>query len=308
MGTTALDLKSQDKYCEVQGVGLHTGLPCVVQLRPGDRLETEFLVNSSVGHLRSSARWDALSGTARCTALVMRGESRGRAELRTVEHLMSVLMAMGLPGIEVRLLGFEPRDSYELPALDGSSQLWIEPVLQVLGAPQRPPMDYLRVARPFEVQSGASWVRFEPIDSLECQWHCAVDFGAKLQQSKSYTQRWLDLGSSFEVYCKEIAPARTFGFRSELEDLARRGLAKGGSLENALLLDESGLCAGQSYCVESELAAHKLLDAMGDLALATRPLVGRLSFYKAGHAMHLMALKEALHQGVLEASRLQDWI
>jgi UDP-3-O-[3-hydroxymyristoyl] N-acetylglucosamine deacetylase len=221
---------------------------------------------------------------------------------------MSALMAMGLPPLTVRVLGQPSKDSYELPVLDGSSAPWMAPLIAVLGEPLRPPMDYFRVSRRFEFKSGDAWIRFEPVESLICEWDCRVDFGPRHQQDKVFLQNWLEPLESWKRYCQEIAPARTFGFRRELEDLAKRGLARGGSLSNALLLEDEGPTSGQSFKVESELAAHKLLDAMGDFGLAGRPLVGRLQLFKAGHALHLMALKEAFQQGVLEPTCLQDWI
>jgi UDP-3-O-acyl-N-acetylglucosamine deacetylase len=103
----------------------------------------------------------------------------------------------------------------------------------------------------------------------------------------------------------EIAPARTFGFKRELDELVRRGLIKGASLENALLLDDNSVVNTNGFRVPQELAAHKLLDAVGDFALLGKPLLGTIELHQAGHSMHLRAVGEAIRQGVLKPAILK---
>jgi UDP-3-O-[3-hydroxymyristoyl] N-acetylglucosamine deacetylase len=129
--------------------------------------------------------------------------------------------------------------------------------------------------------------------------HCAVSFPPAWNQAVDFTVDWMRLEESRQEYRRLIAPARTFGFKQELDELARRGLALGGTLDNALLLDGDQVVNEGGFKLPQELAAHKLLDALGDFALLGAPLLARIVAEKAGHSMHLRALAEAARTGAL---------
>jgi UDP-3-O-[3-hydroxymyristoyl] N-acetylglucosamine deacetylase len=291
------------------GVGLHSGQRSTVQIKSSSeatKLQTP-IFEARIGSQRASAPAlvSRLSGTARATALVLRGEKRFRFELQTVEHYLAALFVMGLPPLHAVIESCaesddKPVEALEMPILDGSAQKWLE-ILNVFPIYRPQSRKAWKVIRSFEVKDEEKFVCMSPLsgDEAKLDIFCEVDFGFKWQQNSQYSLSWSDLDASLEDFKRRIAPARTFGFAHELEMLRKRGLALGGSMDNAILLDGDKVINPNGFLVENELAAHKLLDIVGDFALLGKPLIGRIDTFKSGHSMHVRAAQEAIKTGAL---------
>ena len=303
---------------EVTGVGIHTGRQTRARITyPSDTKTLQFKCNVGDIECSAPALWTRLSGTARSTALVLRGEQRKKVELRTIEHLMAAWAISGFMPINVyvdTLIGpVADGDQIEVPILDGSAEGWMalfqDLATQVArqggqqASGQRKIIRAWNVLRPFEVGDDGKKISFAPLNTLQAMTELSVlfDFGGNaLKQKLSCSLDWGDDQSRLKTFNSKIASARTFGFKAELEDLERRGLARGGSLKNAILLDGQSVVNPEGFRFDNELAAHKAIDAIGDFALLGAPLFGALVFDRAGHSLHTRALIEAVRQGAIQ--------
>lgn len=301
-------LVDQDVVAVASGVGLHSGLKSTVQIRrilegAPDQAPL-FEVKHGEQLMSAPALVSRLSGTARATALVLRGPQHLRCELRTVEHYLAALFVMGLEPLLATVesvdAGGASGEAYEMPILDGGAFRWLE-ILDGFAVHRPKIRKAWKLIRSFEVRDDDKYVSMTPSegDRPHLDITCSVDFGYQWQQNSEYTLRWDDVDSSLAEFRRRIAPARTFGFVHELEALRKRGLALGGSLDNAILLDGDKVVNPGGFVVEQELAAHKLLDIVGDFALLGKPLIGRIDTFKSGHSMHVRAAQEAIKTGAL---------
>jgi len=251
------------------GIGLHSGKSVRLELRPAPAESGIRFVRTDVG-VEIPARVENLARLDHATSLSHAGVS-----IDTVEHLLSALGALGVDDVSVHV------DGPELPILDGSAAPFVilihEAGLKPLSAPRR----YLKVLKPVEVVRGNKWVRLTPSDHLRVSY--AIGFDHPLLRHQE-----LSLRVSAETFVDELASARTFGFLHEVEMLRKSGLALGGSLENAVVIGESGVLNKLRY--EDEFVRHKLLDAIGDLSLGGLPIWGRFRSYKGGHALNAHVL------------------
>jgi UDP-3-O-[3-hydroxymyristoyl] N-acetylglucosamine deacetylase len=290
----------------VQGVGLHTGRSFDLRIhsQPGSEGGVRFFSRFEGVTFSAPALWTRVSGTSRATALVLRGESRRKLELKTVEHFMAAAIILGL-SLDVEVVPSQGEaEVLEIPTLDGSALEWVR-CLERLRVPEAPlPHPVWKVLRSFEVRDGDRRLLISPIEGPKASFYCNVDFGPAWRQSLEYSIDWTRPGEGRRRFIHEVAPARTFGFRREVEHLLSKGLARGGSLENALLLDDDRVINNEGFRVPQELAAHKLLDALGDFALLGAPLLGRVDLFQAGHQMHLRAVEEAVRTGVVVKGRV----
>ena len=255
------------------GIGLHSGRPARATLHPAPPGHGVRFVRTDLG-IEVPATLEHLDGVEYATTLRRDGASVG-----TVEHLLSALYAIGVDDVRVEV------DGPEVPILDGSSAPFVllihEAGLRTTSEPRRA----ITLLRPVEVQLGGKWARLLPAPSLSVSYTIAFDHPLLRHQA-------IDLDVTLESFVEQIAPARTFGFLSEVEALQRQGLARGGSLDNAIVIGDAAILNGDLR-FEDEFVRHKVLDAIGDLALLGHPLVARLEAYKAGHAVHV-ALARAL--------------
>jgi UDP-3-O-[3-hydroxymyristoyl] N-acetylglucosamine deacetylase len=189
-----------------------------------------------------------------------------------VEHLLSALYALGVDDVLVEV------DGPEIPILDGSAAPFVILIHEAGLRPLHVARQYLKVLAPVEVTWGGRWARLVPADHFEVSY--AIGFDHPLLRHQALTVRVTP-----SMFTDAIAPARTFGFLREVETLRRSGLALGGSLDNAIVIGESGVL-NTKLRFEDEFVRHKVLDAVGDLALLGHPLLGRLEASKAGHALH----------------------
>lgn len=191
----------------------------------------------------------------------------------------------------------------EVPILDGSALTWWKKLEPLRNNRPRPQISKIwRAQRSFEIQDGSKKVLITPSENperLETHFICRSAFGDHWHQDIEFVIDWTNLSNSQQQFESFIAPARTFGFKHEIDALLARGLALGGTLENALVLDGDKVVNPEGLRFPNEIAAHKLLDAIGDFALLEYPLIGRVELIQAGHSMHLRAIEGALRQGVL---------
>ena len=197
------------------------------------------------------------------------------ASVSTVEHLMSALAGLGIDNLHVDIAG------PELPIMDGSAGPFVF-LLQSAGiVEQKAPKRYVRVTAPVEVRDGDKWARFEPFDGFKLDF--TIDFPHPVFGSEN---RNVVVDFAFDSYAKEVARARTFGFMQDVEAMRAAGLGLGGSLQNAVVLDEFGVLNSEGLRYDNEFVRHKVLDAIGDIYLLGHPLIGQYTAYKSGHGLN----------------------
>ena len=268
------------------GVGLHTGQKVRMTLRPAPpETGVVFRRVDLPTPVDIPARADAVGETRLSSCLVRDG-----AKVYTVEHLMSALGGLGVDNVFVDL------DAPEVPIMDGSASPFVLLIQQAGIEQQRAPKRFLRVTRRIEVTDGDKWARLEPYEGYRLSF--SIDFRHPVIE-RSTQSVVIDFADN--AYLKEIARARTFGFMHEVESLRESGLALGGGLENAVVLDEYRVLNAEGLRFADEFIRHKLLDAVGDLYLLGKPLLGAFSAHKSGHALNNRLLRAALAQpGALE--------
>jgi UDP-3-O-[3-hydroxymyristoyl] N-acetylglucosamine deacetylase len=269
------------------GVGLHTGQKVRMTLRPAP-------ADSGIVFRRIDlpspvdipARAELVGDTRMASCLVRDG-----VRVSTVEHLMSALGGLGVDNAYVDL------DAPELPIMDGSASPFVLLIQQAGIEEQAAPKRFLRVMRRVEVRNGDKWARLEPYDGFRLSF--SIDFRHPVIERSTQS---VSVDFAETSYLKEIARARTFGFMHEVEELRESGLALGGGLDNAVVLDEYRVLNAEGLRFADEFIRHKLLDAMGDLYLLGRPLLGAFSAHKSGHALNNRLLRALLaDQTALEA-------
>jgi UDP-3-O-[3-hydroxymyristoyl] N-acetylglucosamine deacetylase len=209
--------------------------------------------------------------------------SRDGAKVYTVEHLMSALGGLGVDNAYVDL------DAAEVPIMDGSASPFVLLVQQAGIEEQSAPKRFLRVKRRVEVKDGDKWARLDPYDGYKLAFSIEFRHPVIERSTQSVTVDFAETS-----YLKEIARARTFGFMHEVEDLRDSGLALGGGLDNAVVLDEYRVLNAEGLRFADEFIRHKLLDAIGDLYLLGKPLLASFTAHKSGHALNNRLLRAAL--------------
>ena len=255
------------------GRGLHGNKPCSVTVSPAECGGLRFIHAPSGTHIPATEGF--VGDLSLATTLV-----KGDARLQTVEHVLSALYGLGVAHALIEV------DGEELPILDGSSAPWAEAVgrvgLRALGvAPRR-----LKVLRKVSVRDGQRHISISPSDRLRLSY--SIDF-----PGTSIGRQSLSLNVTPESYRRELASARAFCLKREIDYMRSRGLALGGSLDNAVVYDENGHMNG-SLRFKDEAVRHKLLDLVGDLALIGMPLLGHVEAHAAGHALHVSLAKRLL--------------
>src|SRR5436190_12281015 len=253
------------------GVGLHTGRKVRMTLRPA-------AIDSGVVFRRVDlpspldipARADAVGETRLSSCLV-----RGEAKVYTVEHLMSALGGLGVDNIYIDL------DGPEVPIMDGSAAPFVLLLQQAGIVEQAAPNKFIRIRHRVEVTEGDKWARFEPHEGYRLSF--SIDFKHPVID-RSTQSVVVDFAET--SYLKEIARARTFGFMHDVENLRESGLALGGGLDNAVVLDEFRVLNAEGLRFADEFIRHKRLDAVGDLYLLGKPLLGAFSAHKSGHGLN----------------------
>jgi len=253
------------------GVGLHTGARVELTLRPAAP-DTGIVFHrvDLAEAVTLPARAENVGDTRLSSTL-----GKGSASISTVEHLMSALAGLGIDNLHVDVAG------PEIPIMDGSAGPFVF-LLQSAGiVEQAAPKKYLRVKTAVEVVQGDKWARFEPFDGFRLDF--TIDFPHPVFGSEN---RHVVVDFALNSYVKEVARARTFGFMQDVEAMRSAGLALGGSLQNAIVLDETRVLNREGLRYDNEFVKHKVLDAIGDLYLLGHPLIGQYTAFKPGHALN----------------------
>ena len=253
------------KVKKITGVGVHSGKNINLTLRPSEAGSIEF-VRTDLEHAK--IKIDPRKIEAKFSSIL---KDKGRT-IQTFEHLMAVLYVFGIDSLSIEL------DGPEIPILDGSAEPFIRLVqdggYRELSEDQRK----ITVIKPFQVQEGSAFIAVEPAADCRVNYTIEYDHPALKRQD-------IDLSINPAVFIKEIAPARTFGFLKDVPSMRSQGLALGGSLENAIILDEHGVINGPLRFPD-EFVRHKVLDFLGDLSLFGCFVTGHFKAYKAGHFLH----------------------
>ena len=267
------------------GIGLHSGTRVELSLRPAP-------VDAGI----TFTRIDLSPPVSMPAAAVAVGDTRmasvlhnGDARVSTVEHLMSACAGMGIDNLYIDVT------AEEIPIMDGSASSFVFLLQQAGLQEQDAPKKFIRVRKPVEVREGQGanekWARLEPYDGFRLKFfiefnHPAVDGTGQLAE----------VDFAMDSYVKEISRARTFGFMQDVETLRGLGLARGGSLENAIVMDEYRILNPDGLRYENEFVRHKILDAIGDLYLAGHPLIASYTAHKSGHGLNNQLLRAMLSQ------------
>jgi UDP-3-O-[3-hydroxymyristoyl] N-acetylglucosamine deacetylase len=274
-----LKQRSLKSIVRATGVGLHSGVKVQLVLRPaapGTGIVFRRVDLEPPVELKADPY--AVGDTRMASCLEKNG-----VKLGTVEHMMSALAGLGIDNLYVDV------DAPELPIMDGSAGPFVF-LLQSAGIEeQKASKKFLRVKKTVEVKDGDKWARLEPYDGFKLSFsirfnHPAIDLSGNR----------VETDFADESYIRDIARARTFGFTQDVEALQAQGLALGGSLDNAIVMDEYRVLNAEGLRLPDEFVRHKVLDAIGDLYLVGHPLLGAFSAHKSGHALNNQLLRALL--------------
>jgi UDP-3-O-[3-hydroxymyristoyl] N-acetylglucosamine deacetylase len=208
---------------------------------------------------------------------------KGEAKVHTIEHLMSALAGLGVDNVYIDL------DGPEVPIMDGSAAPFVL-LLQQAGIEEQPaPKRFVRIKRRVEVRDGDKWARLDPHEGLRFSFSIVFNHPVIDRTGQS-----VEVDFAKTSYLKEIARARTFGFMQDVEALRESGLALGGGLDNAVVLDEYRVLNADGLRFADEFIRHKVLDAIGDVYILGKPLLGAFSAHKSGHALNNKLLRALL--------------
>jgi UDP-3-O-[3-hydroxymyristoyl] N-acetylglucosamine deacetylase len=263
------------------GVGLHTGQKVAITLRPAH--PNTGIVFRRVD-LARPVDIRALAGNVTDARLCSTLEQDG-AKVATVEHLMSAFAGLGIDNVYVDLTGGE------VPIMDGSAAPFVFLIQSAGIEEQSAPKRFMRMRRPVQVEEGDKWARLEPYDGFRLSFSIEFEHPVMERSAQSVTVDFAETS-----YVREVSRARTFGFMQDVEALRSGGLALGGSLENAIVMDEYRVLNADGLRYADEFVRHKLLDALGDVYLIGHPIVGAFSAHKSGHALNNQLVRRVLAQ------------
>ncbi len=261
----------------VSGIGLHSGLSACMTIYPAPPMHGIAFQRTDIGG-RSGliyARHDAVRDARLCTVVSnIDGNS-----VSTIEHLMAALSASGIDNALIEI------DGPEVPIMDGSALPFLETFSLAGVVAQDRSRDPVMIKETIEVRMGDAWARLEPADQLEIS--CLIDF-----QDQAIGRQEFNFFPERSDFASEIAGARTFCRLSDVEMMRASGRARGGSYDNAIVVDGSDILTPGGLRLEREFVRHKVLDVIGDIALFGRPIVGRLTAERPGHALTNLLMRE----------------
>ena len=252
---------------EAAGIGLHSGVPVRIRILPAPVSTGIVFVRTDLDRFQIPASWRHVARVSYATSLMRQG-----VLISTTEHLLSVLYSMGIDNAYVEI------DNLEVPILDGSGQPFVRLIEQAGIRQYRRKRRYLRIRRPISVEDRGKRISILPAESFRLT--CDTDYPAPVGRQS------LELEVTPEIYARQIAFARTFGWQSDLDQMRNMGLIRGATLENAVCFTNQGVLNPEGLRAGDECCRHKALDLIGDLALLGRPLLGHVIAERAGHAMH----------------------
>jgi UDP-3-O-[3-hydroxymyristoyl] N-acetylglucosamine deacetylase len=260
---------------EIEGIGLHTAVRSRLRLVPAPADTGIVFRRVDLDNFEIPARVENVARVSYATSLMKQG-----VLISTTEHLLAALYCFGIDNIYVEL------DALELPILDGSSKPFIDLLANAGTRRLRRQRRYIHVVKPLEFSDGDRRIGIYPADEFRI--HCFVDY-----HHPAAGPQEIEMSVDRESFSRELAPARTFTFVKELLALQKMGLIRGGSLANAIVMDDTTILNGPLRFPD-EFGRHKALDLIGDLALIGRPLQARIEAHKAGHALHTQLVTRLL--------------
>jgi UDP-3-O-[3-hydroxymyristoyl] N-acetylglucosamine deacetylase len=266
---------------QATGVGIHSGEKVYLTLKPAPIdagivfRRTDLLPNMEI-----PARVDFVEGTTLCTSLV-----KERVKVATVEHLMSAFSGLGIDNAYVDVT------ASELPIMDGSSAPFVFLIQSAGILEQNAPKKFIRIKKTVTVVDGEKYARLEPYEGFKVSF--TINFTHPVFRGRPQAAT---IDFSTASYVREVSRARTFGFMSDYEKLRELGLAKGGSLDNTLVVDDYRILNDDGLRYEDEFVKHKMLDAVGDLYLLGHSIIGAFEGHKSGHALNNLLSHELLKQ------------
>ncbi|MDX2151678.1 MAG: UDP-3-O-acyl-N-acetylglucosamine deacetylase [Bryobacteraceae bacterium] len=254
---------------EASGFGLHSGVPVSIRILPAPAGTGIVFIRTDLDRFRIPALWEHVARVSYATSLMRQG-----VLISTTEHLLSVFYSMGIDNAYVEI------DNLEVPILDGSGEPFVRLLASAGRKTYRRRRRYLRIRRPVTVEGNGKRITILPADRFLLT--CDIFFDHSLVGRQS-----LDMEVTPERYSSEIAPARTFGFAWELDQMRNMGLIRGATLESAVCFERNQVLNPGGLRFPDEPCRHKALDLIGDLALIGKPLLGHVIAERAGHAMHV---------------------
>ena len=259
------------------GIGLHSGKKVTLSLKPAAADSGIRFRRSDLGGQEVPATVDHVGGINHATGLM-----RDTVRVDTVEHLLAAFVSLGVDNAVVEL------SSPEVPIMDGSAAPFIYLIQEAGIKPLSNPRRYLKVLQPISLSRGDKRISLYPSDHFKVTYSIAFDHPMLRHQSRT-------IRLTEESFVEEIAPARTFGFLEEVEMMRQQGLALGGSLENAIVIGDTGVL-NNALRFDDEFVRHKILDVIGDMALVGHPIIGHLVAHRGGHALHTQFAAHVLEE------------
>jgi len=258
------------------GIGLHTGKPVRITLLPASAhfgiwfRRTDLERTGFTGDCMIAARWDSVSDSRLCTKI----SNNDGASVSTIEHIMAALSGCGVQNALIEI------DGPEVPVLDGSSAEFVTAIVATGIRYQDAPVRAIEILKTVEVSEGLAHARLEPAASLHIDFH--IDFE---NQSTVIGRQDKTLNMANGAFVRELSDSRTFCMQKDVDLMHENGLALGGTVENAVVIDGDTVLSPGGLRYDDEAVRHKMLDALGDLALAGAPLLARYTGHRAGHAL-----------------------
>ena len=276
---------------KASGVGLHTGKKITLTLKPAP-------VNAGIAFVRTDLKSDPIKAslenvydTRLSTTL-----SNKTAKISTVEHLLSALAGLGIDNALIEL------DGPEVPIMDGSARPFVFMIQSAGIQEQDDTKNFIRIKKKIEVRQDEKWAKIEPFDGFKVAF--TIDFNHPAFNESSQSS---EIDFSSVSYLSQVSRARTFGFAKDIELLRKNNLALGGSVNNAIVIDDYKVINEEGVRFQDEFVKHKILDAIGDLYLLGHGLIGSFSAYKSGHHLNNLLLRELVNNAdAWEEATIED--
>ncbi len=264
------------------GVGVHTGVRAALHILPAPVDHGICFYRTDLG----KGMHRPINADARFVTGLTLGTTLANAEgdsISTVEHLMAACLGLGLDNLRIEV------DGPEVPIMDGSASIFCELFKHAGIAAQNRPRKWLKILKPVQVEHENRWVKLLPSDHFGLSLSARIDFDSPVIGTQNAA-----LNLTPETFSKDIAFARTFGFYNEVDTLQKMGFARGGSLDNAIIIHEGKVINPEGLRCQDEFIRHKLLDAVGDLALAGGHIIGQYEAHRPGHALNNALVRKLL--------------
>lgn len=268
-----------NSHVKASGIGLHTGIKTTIKLRPAPPDSGIRFVRTDLDPVMLiQAGTEYVTDTAFATTI---GNADG--SVSTIEHLMAAFAGMCVDNVVVEI------DGPEIPIMDGSAYPFVSLIKYAGLKAQDAPRRYIKILEPVTVSSGDKYVTIMPSDGFYVS--VGIDFEHPLIARQQFDSKLTP-----HIFDRHISRARTFGFLKEIEHLKENGMALGGALENALVLDETSILNHEGLRFPDEFVRHKALDLIGDICLLGSPVLGKVQSFKGGHAIHHLLNQELLNR------------